>query len=306
MSALSPDLNRHILILAVEQLTDPSVTSSARKEDLRAKVVELGGDSAIVTQEELNHLVELRWMSTDQITYDDRGVGRITPLGRNVAHDFEQRRNNIQARRVELRDLFLRWIYAETQINDVHMPAVDDFLASDASYLGIPFTENDLDKALEWLKSNEYVSGVGSWGRALLRGTITAKGISVVERGQSVMDSAESTSIVNNMTVHGPANIANQSPGTHQTIVQDSAWASQLLTHLEAVHQALPTLPDEVRAGIAEAVSGAIEAAKTEDAPRARSATQRLQELLTATTAGALGNLLSTGLTASLALIPMS
>lgn len=305
MSALIPDLNRQILILAVAQLTDPSASSSVRKEDLKTKVNELGGDEEFITQDELNYLVSLGWMSTEHITYDDRGVGRITPLGISEAHDFDQRRNDVQARRVKLRDLFLRWLYTETQINDAHMPSVDNFLSTDANYLGTPFTQDDLNKALEWLKDNELVSGIGSWGRAILRGTITAKGISVVERNRSVMDS-ETTNIVNNTTVHGPANIANQSPGTHQTIVQDSAWASQLVTHLEAVHQALPTLPDEVRAGIAEAVSGAIEAAKTEDAPRARSAIQRLQELLTATTAGALGNLLSTGLTASLALIPMS
>lgn len=305
MPTLAHDLNRQILILAVAQLTEPSVSSSVRTEDLRTRVNELGGDEEFITQDELNYLVSLGWMSTKYITYDDRGVGRITPLGVSTAQDFEQKRNDAQARRVKLRDLFLRWLYTETQINDAHMPSVDNFLSTDAHYLGTPFTQDDLNKALEWLKDNEFISGIGSWGRAILRGTITTKGISVVERNRSVMDS-ETTSIVNNTTVHGPANIANQSPGTHQTIVQDSAWASQLLTHLEAVHQALPTLPDEVRADITEAVSGAIEAARAEDASRARSATQRIQELLSATAAGALGNLLSSGLTASLPLIPIS
>jgi len=294
MVQIDRDLNRRLMILAISELA-PDMGTNAHAEDLKMRLAEVGGDPGQVEHDELRQLADLGWLDTRDMSFGD-DMGSITPRGRDVAAQIARQRADVGQRRVALRDLLLRWLYDETQVRDRHMPPLDDFLKTGQTYLGVPFDEADLDKAAGWLASKALIGGVGAAQRPLLRVSIEVKGIEIVERGRSVMDEDAAGRTTYNTTVHGAANVANQSPGSVQVIDQSQTWIEAARRQLDAVEQAAVTFAPEIQADVAEAIAEVRSAVGEEDQPRAKAGLERLLPFLASTSAGALGNLVSAGL----------
>lgn len=306
MVQIDRDLNRRLMMLGIFELA-PDMGTSANAEELKVKLAELGGDPSQVEHDELRQLADMGWLDTRDMTFGD-DMGSITPRGRDVAAEIAQRRADVGARRVALRDLLLRWLYEATQVQDRNMPPLDDFLKTGQTYLGVAFDESDLDKAAGWLADKGMIGGIGAAQRRLIRVSIESKGIEskgidVVERGRSVMDSDPSGGNTFNTTVHGPANVANQSARAVQVIDQSQTWTEATKQQLDLLEQASATFGTEIRDDVAETVAEVRAAVAEEDQPRAKAGLERLLPFLSSAYAGALGNLMSSGISALLGML---
>lgn len=301
MTQIDRDLNRRLMILGISELA-PDMGTNANAEELKVRLAELGGDPSQIEHDELRQLADLGWLDSRDMSFGD-DMGSITPRGRDMAAEIARQRADVGSRRVALRDLILRWLYDETQVRDRHMPPLDDFLKTGQTYLGVPFDEADIDKAAAWLASKALIGGIGAAQRPLIRVSIEVKGIEVVEHGRSVMDADVTGGPTFNTTVHGSANVANQSPGSIQLIDQSQTWTEAVRQQLEVIEQAAVTFGSEIRADVAETLAEVRAAVDDEDQPRAKAGLDRLLPFLSSAYAGALGNLMSSGVTALLGML---
>jgi hypothetical protein len=247
------------------------------------------------------------------IVYDERLGGassaRMTGSGVVAWEEFNRARSLIAQRRIELRDVFLRWLYEEIEGQDRH-PTRDDFLGSGLSYYGVPYTPDDVSKVGEWLKAEGFISGEGSWGNpAPIYPILTAKGLFTVENERSVSDPAPmaggSIHHIYNSTVNGPANIAQGSQHVQQSMTNNAPWTIEAARMTDLIEQSLPALGADVQGEVAE-VNRELRDELTRDArpDRVRSLANSLMESLSKSGAGALGSVLGTQLGTFLLSLP--
>lgn len=226
----------------------------------------------------------------------------LTVEGRNLAEMFQAERNEVGPRRVRLRKDYLYWLYDELEVHDRH-PTPTDFLATNPMYLGIPYTESDLEKSGAWLKQSGFIEGAGAWQySAPLRPTLTPKGMWTVENSGSPSD-PPSPQQTFNTTVHGNANVANASSNFSQAI-EANTWIEVGTSILDSIDQAnalLDPTGDELQALANEArgsLSGDAEPA------RAKRAFAAVGEFLSRSGSGALGGVLAHQISTFIASLP--
>lgn len=119
-----------------------------------------------------------------------------------------------------MRDEYLVWVVDQDDAGA--SLTSDDFLRSGASYLGLPYTQEDLEQTGKWLHEGRFIKGpMASQRPDPLRPEPMAKGPWIVEQGKSVNEpthdeSPGSATYTNHF--HGPANVAQNSHDVHQTI----------------------------------------------------------------------------------------
>ena len=256
----------------------------------RTTDLELDRDSL---DDELSLLLERRLLEGFRSLAGLNGVF-LTPRGKASALELEARRSDVVARFKQLQDDYLRWLYSETEIFG-RGPSPDDFLASKPAFLGLPYTATEVERAGARLKEGAFISGESAWQyTGPLRPKVSAKGRLVVEAGRSVHDQASLAHAVQNnfsTTVHGNANVANASPGATQNLVVEG-WGERVTETLDAVEQALASLPSEVRDALAPLIAEARIGVSQNEPGRARRALQAVGTFLGDATSGALGGLL--------------
>lgn len=175
------------------------------------------------------------------------------PSAHSAVEEFETARGSLPLRRAQLRDDYLRWLYDQIEVRDVS-PTPDQYLKESPTYLGVPYTEKDLEKAGEWLAKNGFIEGQAAWQYAgPLRPTLKAKGSYTVENDRSTSDPAPGSAQTFNTTVHGPANIAQASTNVHQ--VQNNEWKTDGLQLIDAIEQSVPTLRADIVEELVEQLS---------------------------------------------------
>lgn len=228
----------------------------------------------------------------------------LKPRGKDVAMQFAAARSDARSRLRQLQDDYLRWLYDETEIHG-RAPTPDDYLATAPAFLGVLYTPAELEKAGERLAQEAFISGPSAWQYAgPIRPKLSAKGRLVVESERSVHDALTASPAVQNnytTTVHGPANVANASPGTKQNLVVE-AWGPRVTATLDALDQSLVALPEDVRTALAPLISDARKGVESDEPSRTRRALQAVGGFLSDTTTGALGGVLGAQV---LALIPL-
>lgn len=243
------------------------------------------------------------------VALDERLAGmlagaKILPSGLAALEDFEAMRSSLPDRRKRARDEYLAFLYSEIEEHDRH-PTPDAFLATSPSYYGLPYTAEDVEKVGEWLKKSGFIDGEAAWQyHGPLRPTLTEKGVFTVENERSVGDPPPlhmGTSYQTN--VYGSANVNNGGNNVRQRLSIE--WVTKGVTLLDTLEQALPS----INADIADLVSAEIDAARTEladaaDIGRLRATFTAIAGFLGATSAGALGNLLSDQVATFLANLP--
>ncbi len=215
----------------------------------------------------------------------------LLPQGKDAASQFARDAQNPVQRMNHLQDDYLRWLYVEIELNG-GAPTPDGYLATSPAYLGLPYTDVELQRAGNRLVENKLISGPKAWGYdAPLRPILTPLGRQCIERNQSVRTlTAEPTpSIVN---VHGNANVAIGSSHVKQSMSIDTETARALLQSLEAVRQAVPLLPAALQDQIQTLTAESVAALEKNESSKFMTAIKALTGALKDTATGALGNVL--------------
>lgn len=231
----------------------------------------------------------------------------LQPQGRSLAAKLELARRDPVARLKQLQDDYLRWVYLTTEVEE-RRPTATEFLTTDTSYNGIPYSAQELLRAGVRLKERGFIEGEGRYSYAApAQPKVTAFGRSVVEQGRSVHDVVEEpTSQPSSQqfftTVHGNANVANGGSDVVQTLNIAPDWAEHVERVVAAVVQALDSLPPGTAGPLRPLLDEARIAVEERSPSRAQRALRAVGAFLTDTSSGVLGGMLGAQ---ALALLPM-
>jgi hypothetical protein len=201
----------------------------AAMDDLRGRVRELEGAGHLAVDWRLSG----GW------------IARPTAQGRDAWTALASARGNVRARRQQLRDEYLVWVVDQDDAGA--SPTVDDFLPTGANYLGMPYTQEDLEQTGKWLHEGRFIKGpMASQRPDPLRPEPTAKGRWFVEQGKSVNEpmngeTAGGATYTNHF--HAPANVAQNSHDVHQTI--NIGWQDQARKFVDEISRRLDDVENE-------------------------------------------------------------
>ena len=302
-------------------------TADVRRLELLGAIIELGGGvsgdtvSSFELRDHLGAATDLGTINEDLkilgkqslILVDVRFGGASSAFIKGPGVDawaaFDGARSSVIERRINLRDVYLRWLYEEIEGHG-RRPSQEGFLATGLSYFGLAYTETDVSKAGEWLRSNGFIDGTGAWANySPLRPTLTTKGQATVESGRSVLaPEPVSASVVNNTVtnnVNAPSNFAQNSHHVKQTLNSDAAWVSEAQAISGAIEQSLPALGPDVGAEVAVANAELqAELAGAADPGRVRALVTAMSASFAKGGAGALGGVLGAQLGTLLLSLP--
>lgn len=183
------------------------------------------------------------------VTVDWRYSGgwsaRPTAEGRDAWAALETARNNVRARRRRMRDEYLVWVVDQEDAGA--SPTSDVFLATGATYLGMSYTQEDLEQTGKWLHEGRFIKGpMASQRPDPLRPSPTAKGRWIVEEGRSVNEPTNGETAggsTYNNHFHAPANVAQNSNDVHQTI--NIGWQDQARELVDEISRRLDDVENE-------------------------------------------------------------
>ena len=233
------------------------------------------------------------------LTLDERFNGawaaRPTRAGRDEWASFVSRRDDAVERARQLRNDYLRWIYTQTRRGG--FAVADGFLDSGVTYLGRPYTLDDLMQAGKWLKERDFIHGPGAAQRPdPLRPAPTPKGEDWVEARRDVHEAPHSSGGTS-YTFHGPAQVAHGNQNVTQVQQNDQVRddARRIAT---ALQQLADTESGESRAELASLAGDLRSEADGSARPkRLKEIGSKALDVLGSGAGGALGGFVSTSLT---------
>jgi hypothetical protein len=202
-------------------------------------------DATSALRDEIRGLEAAELISVDW-RFSGGWLAKPTSSGRDAWAALDTARNNRRARRLQLRDLYLTWVV--DQDDDGASPVPEQFFDTGATYLGTPYTAEDVERAGEYLLENGYIKGQAAWQyKGPLRPVPTAKGRYTVEQGISVnapapRDAAPAGHTFNNH-FNGPTNVAQGSHDVQQTI--NVTWQDQARSFVDELSGRLDRIEDE-------------------------------------------------------------
>lgn len=213
-----------------------------------------GHDATSALRDEIRALEAAELITVDW-RYSGGWLAKPTGAGRDAWIALDSARNDRRARPIQLRDLYLTWVV--DQDDEGASPVPEQFFDTGATYLGAPYTADDVERVGEYLKENGYIKGQAAWQyKGPLRPEPTAKGRYTVEQGISVnapapQDATPAGDTYNN-TFHGPTNVAQGSHDVQQTI--HVTWQDQARSFVDEISGRLDRIEDEqVRADLTSA-----------------------------------------------------
>ncbi|BCW84096.1 hypothetical protein NicSoilE8_17690 [Arthrobacter sp. NicSoilE8] len=241
---------------------------------LRAESEKWGLESGAITSD----LKYLQSIGLVQCFESVAGINNvfIKQPGLDAAGEFKQLKCDLRKRVQEIRDAVLNWLY-DLYLQDVQAASTNAFVASDrGNFFGEPYTQSELDRAVRWLRSEEYIKGVAVYGDELLRPVLTPKAIRTIETGNSVNALLTSAGVnVTEVHVQGSSgvNIAVASSNVNQSNTLTQGQIEQVEKMLGSVRALLNPhilgVTDEVIAD-AQRVVGEIEAETRTSTPETR------------------------------------
>ncbi|WP_152999026.1 hypothetical protein [Curtobacterium oceanosedimentum] len=201
----------------------------AAMDDLRGRVRELEGAGHLAVDWRLSG----GW------------IAHPTAQGRDAWTALEAARGNVRARRRRMRDEYLVWVVDQDDAGA--SPTSDAFLATGATYLGMSYTQEDLEQTGKWLHEGRFIKGpMASQRPDPLRPSPTAKGRWIVEEGRSVNEPTNGETAggsTYNNHFHAPANVAQNSHDVHQTI--NIGWQDQARELVDEISRRLDDVESE-------------------------------------------------------------
>jgi hypothetical protein len=130
-------------------------------------------------------------------------VGIIpTAAGRVELSRFKTRRDDRVERALNLRDMYLRYIWEEDELGK--SPNPDAFVRTGPTWLGSAYSAGEVERAGEWLKEAGLIAGQAAWQYSgPLRPSLTIAGRDLVESGRSVTERPTPGGSAYNTTITG-------------------------------------------------------------------------------------------------------
>jgi hypothetical protein len=206
------------LVQALTELKPLDNDHQVAVSPLREESEKWGLESGAITS-------DLKYLATLDMLYCFESLAGINNVfikqpGLDAAEEFKQLKGDLRRRVQEIRDSILNWLY-DLYIQDGQAPSTNAFLASDrGNFFGEPYTQSELDRAIRWLRGEEYVKGAALYGSELLRPVLTTKAIRTIETGNSVNQLLTSAGVnVTEVHVQGSSgvNIAVASSNVNQS-----------------------------------------------------------------------------------------
>ncbi|MBT2501225.1 hypothetical protein [Curtobacterium sp. ISL-83] len=156
-----------------------------------------------------------------------------------------------------MRDEYLVWVVDRHDAGA--SPTGDDFLPTGANYLGMPYTQDDLEQTGNWLYEGRFIKGpIADQRPDPLRPSPTAKGRWIVGQGKSVNEPTNDATAGGSTYTdhfHTPANVAQGSSDVHQTI--NIGWQDQARELVDEISARLDRVEndqtrEELAAGVEE------------------------------------------------------
>ena len=181
----------------------------------------------------------------------------VGPAGYAAVDAFRARQSDAAARRRNLMDQYLRYVWEQADQGSDAYP--DRFAATKPIWCGDVYTAQEIERAGKWLHDRELIGGVmANNSSAPIRARITPRGEDVVERGRSVWD--ESTQPGGAQFVISGGNNQIASHSQHVSQKQDNrSGAAAVLELVAEIRRHLPELADEERPAV-EVTLGELEA----------------------------------------------
>lgn len=171
----------------------------------------------------------------------------LTPTAIEDVRRRQARRMDAAARSRASRDAVLAWIYSQRSVNV--SPVISGFILDPRGFFeGEAFTTQEVSDATIYLRDRDLIRGGASWGAGILRPSLTADGIDCVENYDSDVRAylnRHAVSLTNttwNVSDVDNFNLANNSPGAHQSITVTNADVQGLLDVVRPIVQALTVL----------------------------------------------------------------
>ncbi len=169
-----------------------------------------------------------------------------------------------------LRDGVLAWLY-ELRVEQVTINEADPaaFMAA-TSWSDMVVTAAELNDAIEWLKDEGYVEGIGTMQGVVVRPRLSAYGERYAASGKSVRDLPGVVEVQSPyLRIEGSSGVAVAfgSDNVTQTVnVHERLQQAQVLA--QAIEQALPVVSDEQLRAAAEKLAAAIRAESNSETPQ--------------------------------------
>jgi hypothetical protein len=204
-----------------------------------------------------NDLAQLKSIGWINYWESLQGIGTVMveQPGFDAAQEFTAMRSSKVRRNRACRDDYLHWLYDSDTIGN--------FLDT-RSFLGTPYTEQELKDAKNWLKGEGFLTGPATADDDIYYPQITSEGIKVVESGESVNSwSTKGISVNDNsINIHGSSqvNVAQGSKNVKQSNTLTQEQSNKIAEVIES-YRALSTalnLPQE-QLQEAEGIVGEIE-----------------------------------------------
>jgi hypothetical protein len=169
-----------------------------------------------------------------------------------------------------LRDGVLAWLYG-LRVDGAAIAAAEPaaFMAA-TSWSDTEVTRDELNDAVEWLKDEGYVEGIGTAQGVVVRPSLSTYGEKYAASGKSVRDLpgvVEVQSPYLHIEDSSGVAVAFHSPGATQNVnVQQRIEQAQALA--DAIERALPAVADDKARANAEELVSQIRAESSSDAPK--------------------------------------
>lgn len=210
---------------------------------------------------------------------DERMGGRATHLraeGLAEIQSWTTKRNRKPFRAAACRSALLNWLYEQPESE----PVEGYELLGDARgyYWGIPFSEEDIEEAREFLGDQGLLRGVNTNGPRYLRPTITPAGKNCVENYDSdvaaYLNPDKGSSVNYNTNIQGSSGfqVANDSPGSSMTstVTISSDNRQQLVLIADQIAHEISNLPANMRPAAEEALTELREATASSSGDKGR------------------------------------
>ncbi|MEC3853457.1 hypothetical protein [Paenarthrobacter ureafaciens] len=167
-----------------------------------------------------------------------------TGAGTAKAREIATASTNAGKRRLALRNGIVDWL------SSVGEPSgLSDFVDDPrASFFGVPYTQDELSAAAEYLQDKEMVKGYAAWGGEILRPSLTSDGIDCADSYsadvQSYLNRSQTVANNTNVTVHGSTgvNIAANSNYVNQSVGISQETVNKIKKIVDSFQQARPLL----------------------------------------------------------------
>jgi len=195
----------------------------------------------------------------------------LNQAGVDAAEEFQALQTDPRRRTLEIRDAALHWLYDRHLVDDDSGLFADFLKSPNAHFLGEPYSEAEVNRAMQWLLDGGYIKGIKAYGTILARPMITTKGQRVVESGRSVNAVEGVAGVTNNVSISGSQGV--NFAWNSSDVIQSNTMTQEQVEAVERILGSVRAFMIPAAIGVAEETSAEGQEVADEVEAEIRSAT---------------------------------